>query len=283
MDIANQSVKTLEGMRGTKLPESVHEAIEGNFLAAGGGVLETALGRTPGGEMKEWNKRVMSLQKANEILRDYEDGLVKRFILSPASALRLALDGFLFIPKWLVTHTPEITLILWPIIKKGGEQIGTMASIVMEVEKLERELAAQKEEMSRLYSLTPRDKSMPAWKIREKIAAGGKVPLSASEIRSRIIAAEKEIARIEKEIDDEADRLIEADKWLEMAIAGACALLIFFSAEKLLTLAHNIKDALKVLSPARDLRDELLEKIKASAFPQARVHRKVVKKRSRRN
>ena len=280
--IANEAIKNIETIRGTPLPKSLKEAVDGNFLEASGDVLEETLGYTPKGEMREWGKRVMSLKAAHEILRGYEKAMVRAFVLSAESPARLIYNGLVRIPRWVMEHLAEITLILWPLILTALEAILDGADIETKIEEQEKRIARLQKRIAELYEETP-GSGMTIKKDafgNEYLDGDGR---TAKEIESDIKVCEDGIAEAKRLISDYTKMLRQADAYLEMAVVGVAVLLAWFSVEHLLQTVSSVKDVLMSLKPAKELRDKAMAEIKAVAFPQRVQLRQYRKKRSRRN
>lgn len=280
--IADEAIKNIETIKGTPLPKSLKDAVNGDFLEAGGDVLEETLGATPKGTMKEWRKRVMGLKAANEILRGYEKGMVRAFVLTPASPARQIYNGLVKVPRWVMQHLAEITLILWPLIVIALQALLDGADIESKIEDQEKRIQRLRKRIRELYEETP-GSGMTIKKDafgNEYLDGDGR---TAKEIESDIKVCEDGIADAKRLIEDYTKMLRQADAFLERAVVGVTVLLAWFSVEHLLEAAGSVKDILLSLRPAKELRDAALEQIKASAFPQRVEKRKIVRKRSRRN
>jgi len=274
-DEAKTAIAGLEKILKVPVPVSIKDAVDGRYLESAEGVAESIVGRVPSGEMEEWRKRVIPLARANAILRSFEGNLVRSYVLKPSSPLRIIVDGVLLIPKWILAHLAEITMILIPLLTESWLKALDVVSIERRITELENFISQRKKMVSDLFAITPRPAGTPA-------KSWDDAP-TAAELQAEIKNEEYEIGKLERERDALAKLSADAGTYIDRAVIAVSIMLVYFSVQKLLGTAKVVSDSLVSVTPAKDLRNEAIEKIKAAALPQARVHRVVVKKRSRRN
>jgi hypothetical protein len=268
---ADDALAAIEKMEKTPLPETVEEAMEDGFFEDPGDGLSEMMGATDPEEIQRWNTRVMSLRDANAILRKVETDLVRGYVLSPNSAFRIMYDGAIKIPRWIIEHTAELLLVLVPLIYKGANAALDATTIEIRIEKLEKSITANFRILSRLSQIA--EGTVRA--TSDELAIGD-LEAAMQEVESQIGIEKREIAALTK-------LLRRASNYLEFAAEAVLVLAVWFSMEKLLTLAGSATAISAALDPARDLKDEAIEAAQKKAFPQAPQKRTVTYKRSRRN
>jgi len=268
---ADEALAAIEKMEKTPLPETVEEAMEDGFFEDPGDGLSEMMGATDPEEIQRWNTRVMSLRDANAILRKVETDLVRGYVLSPNSAFRLMYDGAIKIPRWIIEHTAEILLVIMPLIYRGVNAVTDAVAINMAIERAERAIKFTNESLTYLFSIVP----------GRRTGVFGDV-FTAAELREAIRAEEETIKKLKREIADLTKLLRRAANYLEFASEAVLVLAVWFSMEKLLTLAGSATAISAALDPARDLKDEAIEAAQKKAFPQAPQKRTVTYKRIRR-
>jgi len=269
---ADEALAAIERMEKTPLPETVDEATEDEFFADPGDGLAGLLGSTDPEELKRWNTRVMSLKDANAILRAVETDLVRSYVLSPKSAFRLMYDGAIKIQRWLIEHTAEITIVLLPLIYKGMNSVSDSVLIELSITRAERAIRRIDEMLSYLYSIVP----------GKRTGVFGDI-FTAAELREAIKAEEENKRKLQREISDLTKMLRKAANYMEFAAEAVLVLAVWFSVEKLLTIAGSATAVSAALAPARSLKDPAILAAQKKAFPQAPQKRTVTYKRSRRN
>jgi len=277
---AQKAIKVLDETLAVPIPASVKDAVSGRFMESGKGIIETALGHTPPGEMEEWGRRVIPLKKANDILRAMENDLVKAFVLSPAAPARIIIDGLLLIPKWIVGHAAEIGFIIWPLLSGAFTKLSDIFSIERRIDEIDRRTDFLRKEIRDLYSVTPRPPRRAG--LPELPYYPGQQP-TAKQLEQGIKGDEAEIAVLEREREALAKLSAAAGSYLDRAAVAVSVMLVWFSVQKLIQTAKSVSESLVTFSPAKKLREAAIEEIKSAALPQARIHRVLVKKRSRRN
>ena len=224
----------------------------------------------------------MGLRTANEILRGYEKAMVRAFVLTPASPARQIYNGLVKVPRWVMEHLAEITLILWPLIVVALEALLDGADIEAKIEEQEKRIERLKKRIRELYEETP-----GAGMTVKKDAFGNEYldgdGRTAKEIEDDIKTCEDGIAEAKRLIEDYTKMLRQADAFLERAVVGVSVLLAWFSVEHLLAGANSVREILLSLRPAKELRDKAMSEIKSAAFPQSNVKREYQRKRSRKN
>ena len=271
---AQESISTLEKVLKVKLPGSIHDAVNGDFLEGGEKVLEGLLGKTSRKEKQEWKTRVIRLSDANDILATLESGIVKAYVLSAASPGRTMLDAVLSLPKWFVRHSAEIYFVLAPLIVAAGSQLADVVEIENRIHEKENEITFRERRMSNLYALTP---------ARPGVQKRAPDNYTAGEIIPQILAEEKAIAKLQQQIADLEKLSIRASRWLGWALDAFAVVVTFLILAPLINAAKAAFTGKLILSPVRDLRDAAIGKAKVKALPQFPEKRTVVQKRSRRN
>jgi len=150
------AIFVLETVMRVPVPRTIKDAVDGKWMEASAGAARDILGRTTRAEKKEWRKRVIKLSDANQILKDLENKIVNSYVLASASPLRIALDGIILIPKWIVKHIAELTLIMLPLFLTSVEKAGDLFMIEERILEIERRIAYLEKEIAELYTVTPR-------------------------------------------------------------------------------------------------------------------------------
>jgi len=268
---ADEALAAIEKMEKTPLPETVEEAMEDGFFEDPGDGLSEMMGATDPEEIQRWNTRVLSLRDANAILRKVETDLVRGYVLSPNSAFRIMYDGAIKIPRWIIEHTAELLLVVVPLIYKGANAALDATTIEIRIEKLEKAITANFRILSRLSQ------------VAEGTVRATSDELAIGDLEAAMQEVERQIAIEKREIAALTKLLRRASNYLEFAAEAVLVLAVWFSMEKLLTLAGSATAISAALAPARDLKAEAIEAAQEKAFPQSPQKRTVTYKRSRRN
>lgn len=272
---AEGSLKTLDTMLKTPLPTSVKDAVDGNFMEAGKGVLTVLLGASPKGEMGVWSRRVIPLRTANLILRDFERSIVNAYIMSASSPARTVVDGLLFIPKWIISHMTEVVFVIWPLLVAAVQKFNDVMEIERRVRDIETELRLERGVMAHLYSLVPgRD---------ETVDSNFTEPVTAQEIRQAMRESEDTTVRLEREKAALLTLLRDTDRFLDLAVTALSIALCYLVVERLLVTSRSLQVAIVTLKPVKELRDIAIAEAKKKSLPQYPEKRTVEQKRSRRN
>jgi len=279
---AQNALRLLDMVGKTPVPQTLRDAIDGKYFAASQGVVESALGHTSGDELREWSQRVIRLDKANEILRSFENEMVKAFVLSSASPARIVIDALIAIPKWILAHLAEIVFILWPLFT--GAVTGAFDVVLIEdrIKEIENEVRALKKWIGKLFAITPAD--LPPLEQRRMRGPFGTNPTEdAAELVSAIEKAEREIGVLERERAALVKLSERSGSILDMIAMGVAVTLSYLAVEKLLVAARALADATATFAPVRVLRDNAVLRAKEESLPQLQAKRFRVRKRSRRN
>jgi hypothetical protein len=281
-DDAQKALAVLDSVGKTPVPQTLRDAIEGNYFAASEGVVESALGHIPGDELREWRTRVIPLALANDILRDFENQIVRAFVLSSSSPFRILIDGIIKIPKWLIKHSAEIVFLFLPMMKGGLDRAADVLTIENRITGITREIGALRRRISKLFEITP--VNLPPLEERKMRAPFGmNEKEDAAELVDAIKAAEREIGILEREREALAKLSAKAGRILDLVLVGLAVMMGYFVVEKLLAEAKALANAAATFAPVRKLRDEAVEFAKEASLPQFPQKRTVVEKRSRRN
>ena len=263
--MGQDAVKVAESLLKIKVPKTIKDAVDGNFMEAGSELSEKILGHTPSGEMQEWKKRTIRLDVSNKILRDYEEAVVKSFILSSGGVLRNIFDGIMWLPNFITLYLGDFLFLIQPLIWAGLKKFGELVEIERQLKNITASLKKEQELLSKLYAIVPDS------------------PAEAADIRKEIQDSYDHTA----ELEGDAEMLIkmerEATSFLELAVIALSVVIAFLSVEKLLDVAGSSTAAAVALKPVRDLRDAAILEIKTKSLPQRRGKRFRVRKRSRRN
>jgi len=274
------AIFVLETVMRVPVPRTIKDAVDGKWMEASAGATRDILGRTTRAEKKEWRKRVIKLSDANQILRDLENKIVNSYVLASASPLRIALDGIILIPKWIVKHIAEITLIMLPLFLTSVEKAGDMVMIERRISEIEKLIAIYEDRLPGLYSATPGEGLRIITDLSGRYLGGEE---TAENLRAAIKNVEDNIAILKREKTALAKLSAKAGTVLDLAITAFCVTIAFLAVANLISLARSLSDNLATTGPASKLRDEAIDLAKAKSLPQFSVKRKTVKKRSRRN
>jgi len=278
------AIFVLETVMRVPVPRTIKDAVDGKWMEASAGATRDILGRTTRAEKKEWRKRVIKLSDANQILRDLENKIVNSYVLASASPLRIALDGIILIPKWIVKHIAELTLIMLPLFLTSVEKAGDLFMIEERILEIERRIAYLEKEIAELYTVTPRPPrraGLPELPPPQRLS--DYLPPTADELRAAIKGLEEDIAVLNREKTALAGLSVKAGNMIDLAVTAFCVTIAFLAVANLIGLARSLSDNLATTGPASKLRDEAIELAKSKSLPQFSVKRKTVKKRSRRN
>lgn len=279
---AQDALRVLDMVGKTPVPQTLRDAINGDYFAASTGVVEAALGHTSGKELREWGQRVMPLKEANEILRQFENDVVKTFVLSSKSPARIIFDAVTAIPKWVLEHLAEIVFILWPLFTGAAMRAADIVSIESRIKEIENEIRALIAWMGKLYAITPAN--LPPIEERKMRGPFGTNPTEdPGEIIEAIKKAEREVGILERERAALIQLSERAGTILDRLVVAVAVVISFLAVEKLLVEARALANAAVTFSPIRKLRDAAVARAKEKSFPQTPQKRTVVKKRSRRN
>jgi len=280
-DTAQNALALLDAVGKTPIPQTLRDAINENYFAASKGVLESALGHISGEELREWRTRVIPLRLANEILREYENNIVKAFVLSSSSPFRIIFDGLTAIPKWLIKYAAEITLIFLPLVTNGLERAADVLSIEGRITEIENEIRALRKWISKLFAITP--VNLPPLEERKMRGPFGTNAVEdAGEIIAAIEKAESDVAVLEREKAALEKLSAKAGRIIDIILVGIAVVIGYIMVEKLLLAARAIADATATFAPVRKLRDDAVALAKEASLPQI-GKRVLVNKRSRRN
>lgn len=278
-----QAIKVLETVMKVPVPASIKDAVDGKWMESSAGLTRDILGRTTRAEKKEWRKRVIKLSDANEILKNLENQIVQNYILASASPLRIALDGIILIPKWVVKHIAELTLILLPLFLTSVEKSGDVVMIERRITEIEKEIARYERMLPTFYEQIPDADDAPPVSVK----GGGPtftVPaITKASLRESIKVVEDAIAELKREKTALAGLSVKAGTVVDLAVAAFSVTIAFLTVSQLLRLGQSMADVFVTTGPAGKLRDEAIELAKSKSLPQFSGGRKVVKKRSRRN
>jgi len=278
------AIFVLETVMRVPVPRTIKDAVDGKWMEASAGATRDILGRTTRAEKKEWRKRVIKLSDANQILRDLENKIVNSYVLASASPLRIALDGIILIPKWIVKHIAELTLILLPLFLSSVEKAGDMVMIEERIMEIERRIDYLEKEIAALYTVTPRPPRRAGLpELPKPQSLRDYLPPTAAELRAAIKGLEEDIAVLNREKTALAGLSVKAGKMIDLAVTAFCVTVAFLAVANLISLARSLSDNIATTGPASKLRDEAIELAKSKSLPQFSVKRKTVKKRSRRN
>ena len=233
------ALRVLDMVGKTPVPQTLRDAIDENYFAASQGIVETALGSTSGAELREWSQRVIRLSDANEILRNFENNLVREFVLSSASPARIVIDAIIAIPKWILAHLAEIVFILWPLFTEAAVRAADIVSIEMRITEIENELRALRAWMGKLFAITPA--TLPPLEQRKMRGPFGTNPVEdTAEIVAALEKAEWEIGILEREMEALIKLSTRAGNILDMIAVAVAATLAFFMVERLLAAAASL-------------------------------------------
>jgi len=274
------AIFVLETVMRVPVPRTIKDAVDGKWMEASAGATRDILGRTTRSEKKEWRKRVIKLSDANQILRDLENKIVNSYVLASASPLRIALDGIILIPKWVVKHIAEITLILLPLFLTSVEKAGDMVMIERRITEIEKLVSQWEDQLPGLYAATPGEGLRLITDLSGRYLGGEE---TAENLRAAIKNVEDNIAVLKREKTALAKLSAKAGTVLDLAITAFCVTVAFLAVANLISLARTLSDNIATTGPAAKLRDEAIEMAKSKSLPQFSVKRKTVKKRSRRN
>jgi len=274
------AIFVLETVMRVPVPRTIKDAVDGKWMEASAGATRDILGRTTRAEKKEWRKRVIKLSDANQILKDLENKIVNSYVLASASPLRIALDGIILIPKWVVKHIAELTLIMLPLFLTSVEKAGDMVMIERRITEIERLIAIYEDRLPGLYAATPGEGLRIITDLSGRYLGGEE---TAENLRAAIKNVEDNIAILKREKTALAKLSAKAGTVLDLAVTAFCVTIAFLAVANLISLARSLSDNLATTGPASKLRDEAIELAKAKSLPQFSVKRKTVKKRSRRN
>jgi len=274
------AIFVLETVMRVPVPRTIKDAVDGKWMEAGTGATRDILGRTTRAEKKEWRKRVIKLSAANQILRDLENKIVNSYVLASASPLRIALDGIILIPKWIVKHIAELTLIMLPLFLTSVEKSGDMVMIERRITEIEKLVSQWEELLPGLYAATPGEGLRIVTEMSGRYLGGEE---TAENLRAAIKNVEDNIAILKREKSALVNLSTKAGTVLDLAITAFCVTIAFLAVANLISLARSLSDNLATTGPASKLRDEAIELAKSKSLPQFSVKRKTVKKRSRRN
>jgi len=277
------AIFVLETVMRVPVPRTIKDAVDGKWMEASAGATRDILGRTTRAEKKEWRKRVIKLSDANQILRDLENKIVNSYVLASASPLRIALDGIILIPKWIVKHIAELTLIMLPLFLTSVEKAGDIVMIERRITEIEKELERYEKILPTLYEVIPEADDAES----TVVTGGGPTfivpPRTAAAIRAEIKMVEGAMGELRREKAALAKLSAKAGTVLDLAVTAFCVTIAFLAVANLISLARSLSDNLATTGPASKLRDEAIELAKSKSLPQFSVKRKTVKKRSRRN
>jgi hypothetical protein len=280
------ALRVLDMVGKTPVPQTLRDAIDENYFAASQGIVETALGSTSGAELREWSQRVIRLSDANEILRNFENNLVREFVLSSASPARIVIDAMIAIPKWILAHLAEIVFILWPLFTGAVKGVLDVQDIEERIKRIDEELAEYRETLAELFGLSPGDKIQYS---PTGSPAGDAFQRSQPQrwTAADLVASIKEVERRQGILKREKAALIKlserSSNILDMIAVAVAATLAFFMVERLLAAAASLAASTKTFGPVRKLRDEAVMLAKEKSLPQWGQKRVTVRKRSRRN
>jgi len=277
------AIFVLETVMRVPVPRTIKDAVDGKWMEASAGATRDILGRTTRAEKKEWRKRVIKLSDANQILKDLENKIVNSYVLASASPLRIALDGIILIPKWIVKHIAELTLIMLPLFLTSVEKAGDMVMIERRITEIEKEIERSENIIASLYEVIPEADDAES----TVVTGGGPTfivpPRTAAAIRAEIKMVEGAMGELRREKAALAKLSAKAGTVLDLAVTAFCVTIAFLAVANLISLARSLSDNLATTGPASKLRDEAIELAKSKSLPQFSGKRKTVKKRSRRN
>jgi len=110
------AIRGIETLITASTPGSIQEAIESGWMEKGMEVGQVALGGLPLGWSPTWRKRVVNVTTANRILREFEDDLVRAFVIGNRSVATKTFGAAFFQVQWALSHTGRILSLLSSIL-----------------------------------------------------------------------------------------------------------------------------------------------------------------------
>ena len=107
----------LKELLGVKLPPSLADAIGGDFTTAGEATVKKWLGLLGRKELKAWSQRLIPIERAAQILADFEQQMVSVFVLDPQELMHGETAKALKKWSYITTHAGELMLAAWSILR----------------------------------------------------------------------------------------------------------------------------------------------------------------------
>lgn len=116
-------IRFLETMLNKELPSSLHAAIQQDWITTGIKGGEEYLEHVPGDIIKEWRKRVISVEKANEILLNFEERMVEKFVQDKTAVATKAYLGAYFSLQFWLSHSGLVAIIIVETLVRFKDQL----------------------------------------------------------------------------------------------------------------------------------------------------------------
>jgi hypothetical protein len=238
-----RAVFVLEHLLHVHVPKTLKDALNEDWLAIAQDGGEGFLQSIPEKELRAWGRRTITMERANGLLRTFEESLVESYVKRPENPLSRVFGRFLAMPKFIGNNLVVLGTVVLPLILKFAQETFRLGTNQVNVDRLKAVLASGMQ---------------------------NGVPINPGQR----FAMEQDLAGTEHEIDLAIGEITKI--WV--SVAAVCA---FYAVEDIITLCGTAAALSHSLRPVTLSRDLLCEAVKKSALPQRNGKRYRSRKRAR--
>jgi hypothetical protein len=238
-----RAVFVLENVMRIHVPKTLKQALYEDWASIGQDGAEGFLQHIPSDELKAWSRRTITIERANGLLKTFENSLVESYVKRPENPLSKVFGRFLAMPKFIGNNLVVLGTIVLPMILKFASETWNLARTQTDLERMKAVLASG---MMNGAPLTQQQRFYMEGDLR---------------------GAEVEIDRVIGEI---------TKIWI--AVAAVCC---YYAIEDVVALCGTAAALSHSLRPVTLSRDLLCEVVKKSALPQRNGKRYRSRKRAR--
>ena len=116
---AEKALELIAKIRKVGVPKSIRQAVKDGWVEEAASVAEDVMERVPKSEMREWEKRVVTIEQANKVMIECESQLVRQYVADVGSPLGIAIRSVASVPKFVLSHIDDIYIVMLPIVSKA--------------------------------------------------------------------------------------------------------------------------------------------------------------------
>jgi hypothetical protein len=236
-------VFVLENLMHVHVPKTLKDALNEDWVAIAQDGSEGFLQSIPEKELRAWGRRTITIERANGLLRTFEESLVESYVKRPENPLSRVFGRFLAMPKFIGNNLVVLGTVVLPMILKFAQETFRLGTNQVNVDRLKAVLAS---------------------------GMMNGVPINPGQR----FALEQDLAGTQHEIDLAIEEITKI--WI--SVAAVCA---FYAVEEIITLCSTAGALAQSVRPVTLSRDLLCEAVKAQALPQRSGPRFRSKKRAR--
>lgn len=126
---AQKAIKLMEEFESVNVPETIKDAVDGDWVGVIEDVAAFTFGRLDRKFMREMGTRCITIEKANALLVELEDETVKAYLKESHSLLYSFLKDSTAIPRWVLSNISILWSVVLPIL---AEFVGVVAEYEIE-------------------------------------------------------------------------------------------------------------------------------------------------------